>query len=312
MDIKNLIDKYHENNQKPHRGHLGASQIGSKCRRALWYSFRWASDESFSGRMLRLFRHGFEYEKLFLEDLNAIGYKVITKNRKTGEDIAFRDHDGHFSGTVDGMAQSPDGEWLLLEFKTHNDKSFKQLQKKGVLKHKPQHFHQMQVYMHYMKVKKGLYLSVNKNDDELYHEWVEYNSGYANKLIDKARVIIDSFQPPERISDDPKFFDCKFCPHNKVCHDTQLPNINCRTCEHAMPAKDKKWSCNLHEKILNNTQQRQACPDHRYIFNLVPEVKQPEYENLSSEELAALPDSMVGDKNIKEMREVFDAKIVKG
>ena len=41
------------------RTYLGASIIGKECKRALWYDFRWATRESFDGRMYRLFQTGF-------------------------------------------------------------------------------------------------------------------------------------------------------------------------------------------------------------------------------------------------------------
>ena len=40
------------------RLHLGASQIGKSCERALWYDFRWATPARFPGRILRLFETG--------------------------------------------------------------------------------------------------------------------------------------------------------------------------------------------------------------------------------------------------------------
>ena len=40
------------------RPHLGASQIGKSCERALWYDFRWATSARFPGRILRLFETG--------------------------------------------------------------------------------------------------------------------------------------------------------------------------------------------------------------------------------------------------------------
>lgn len=58
------------------RGHLGASIIGKKCSRHLWYSFRWAAPSAFEGRMLRLFATGFKYEKRFIDLLEMCGATV--------------------------------------------------------------------------------------------------------------------------------------------------------------------------------------------------------------------------------------------
>ena len=50
---------YEERSQKEKpRGYLGASSIGDPCHRRLWYGFRFATPESFEGRILRLFPNG--------------------------------------------------------------------------------------------------------------------------------------------------------------------------------------------------------------------------------------------------------------
>ena len=53
------IYKYYKDKRKnDHRPHLGGSQIGNECSRALWYQFRHAWSPRFDGRMLRLFETG--------------------------------------------------------------------------------------------------------------------------------------------------------------------------------------------------------------------------------------------------------------
>ena len=63
-------------NEQP-RPYLGASQIrGRAVPRALWYSFRWATQRQFDGRMLRLFERGQREEAVFIAELRAIGTTV--------------------------------------------------------------------------------------------------------------------------------------------------------------------------------------------------------------------------------------------
>lgn len=270
MNIVNRIDEYHEKNKKDPRPHLGASQIGKECVRQIWYDFRLASTNPFSGRMLRLFRHGYTYEPIFIEDLRKIGYTVITKNRKTGKDISFKTLDGHFAGSVDGMAHDKGSkEWLLLEFKTHSEKSFNKLKKQTVAKAKPEHYMQMQVYMHFMKVKKALYLAVNKNTDELYYEDINYDKKCAVTAIERAALIINSATPPPQISDDPESFKCRFCSHKNVCHKIDIPEFNCRTCVHSSPADKSDWACGMNEKILSFKDQLKGCKEHEFIPALI-------------------------------------------
>ena len=65
---------------KGHRNHLGASLIGDKCSRKLWYIFRWCFREKTDGRKQRLFNRGHREEDRFIEWLEGIGAKVCYEN----------------------------------------------------------------------------------------------------------------------------------------------------------------------------------------------------------------------------------------
>lgn len=161
----------------------------------------------------------------------------------------FTDHDRHFGGSCDGQISwpgvLPDG-WGLLECKTHGDKSFKDLSGKGVLQSKPTHYTQMQVYMHYLGLPWGLYIAVNKNDDTLYAEIVWAKPEMAEQLKDRAGALIASPSPPQRYSDDPSWFVCRYCAYREICHYGKEPHKNCRSCAMATPGADGSWYCQLH------------------------------------------------------------------
>lgn len=164
----------------------------------------------------------------------------------------FKDHRGHFAGSSDGMIRGPglpEG-WGGLEEKTHSDKSFKSLVKGGVLTSKPVHYVQMQIYMHYFGLNWTLYIAVNKNDDELYAEIVHYKKEVALYHIDNAKKVVESRLPPMRITDDPSWFECKFCAFREICHYQTSPEKNCRSCTFAETADDGKWHCNKFNSIL--------------------------------------------------------------
>lgn len=68
-----------------HRKHLGASVIGDKCMRKLWYGFRWVrhaeytnhkTGEDKKGQMLRLFNRGHKEEFRLVEWLRGMGFTV--------------------------------------------------------------------------------------------------------------------------------------------------------------------------------------------------------------------------------------------
>ena len=249
------------------RPYLGASAIGGECKRALWYSFRWASKEDFDGRMYRLFQSGHLAEPRFIADLRAIGCTVWDCDPATGKQFGASHFGGHMRGHCDGVAKGIPGggnKPHLLEFKTHSAKSFADLKKKGMQAAKPQHWAQCQWYMGKMNLDRALYLAVNKDTDELYSERIEFDQVEYEKILAKAEGIIFAAEPPPKISDDPKFYICNWCSHNAVCHGNRTPALSCRTCVHSTPERegDGRWSCAKHGPEIPVHAQRAGCGHH--------------------------------------------------
>ena len=173
----------------------------------------------------------------------------------------------HFSGSGDGKVRGkglPEG-WGLLECKTHNDKSFKILQTKAVLTAKPEHWVQMQIYMKYFGLKWALYIAVNKNDDELYCEIVYYREEVANGYADAAQRIIESQAAPKRLTEDPSWFECRYCAFREICHKGAPPQKNCRSCQYAQPIAGAKWYCSLHHGEIPDSFIAQGCDRYEGI-----------------------------------------------
>lgn len=257
----NAIDKSHEERAGEPRPYLGGSAIGEKCDRRLWYAFRWAVKETFSGRLLRLFRRGHREEETVLADLKAIGLEV------TNTQLRFS-LGPHSSGACDGTTIYKDKPHII-EIKTHNDKNFKLLSKDGI-PHK--HYVQMQLYMYGAKMSRALYIAVNKNDDELFIERVKIDTKFVNEQIERAQRIIFSEMAPDRINADPTWWECKFCPALSMCKKKRNgTEVNCRTCCHATPEKDSTWFCEKWQKTIPEAGQRIGCNAHSIHPDMVPE-----------------------------------------
>lgn len=263
--------------QRLPRPHLGASLIGKTCLRELWYRFRWVKVDSFDARMLRLFDRGQREEAVFCKLLRDAGFKVVEE--QGGKQISFSEFNGHFSGSLDGVVfdlpENPK-KWTLLEFKTHNDKSFKALSSKGVRESKPEHFAQMQTYMRWGKMEKALYCAVNKNTDELHLEIVEFDDGFADDMVKKAQMVIEAATPPVGISNDPAEFACKWCPMAGVCHGTEMALAHCRTCVHATPDREiGGWKCEKRSMHLSLENQFKGCDQHMFIPDFLDKIGEP-------------------------------------
>lgn len=257
----------------PFRKHLGASVIGGECARAIWYGFHWSTKPHFKGRLLRLFNRGHLEEARFIALLLMIGCDVYQQDEK-GNQFRISDCGGHFGGSGDGVAigvpDIPAGHACLLEFKTHNDKSFKKLKADGVRSAKFEHFVQMQTYMRKMGIAYALYMAVNKNDDEIHAEIITIQTDVGDQFIDRARQIIFMKDAPKRLSDSPGWFACSWCDHKPVCHMGAMPHRNCRTCSKSIPEQDGHWYCTAEEGVqtLLSEQDQLAGCDHYSPLNV--------------------------------------------
>lgn len=274
--VARIYQAYESDAEEGNRPHLGASLIGHACERFLWLTFRWVEAKKFPGRMLRLFETGQLEESRFVKNLRRIGIEIhdVTPD---GKQWRVSDLGGHFGGSMDGAgAGFPEAPktWHVIEFKTHNDKSFNDLVKNGVQKAKPQHYAQMQVYMGLTGMERAFYLAVNKNTDELYEERVTFDPIEFAKLKARAERVINANEPPLRCSNDPSWYQCKMCDFHEHCHGEKAPAVNCRTCAHSTPitavGDNGFWHCAKfeeagYEEPIDDKTMRTGCVHHRYI-----------------------------------------------
>lgn len=278
---RQLVEKiYAEYARKQHARHsrrIGHSWIGGECMRALFYKFRWCYEpERFEGRMLRLFETGQLEEPRMVSDLRSVGAVIHdTDHNDPTKQIGIESLDGHMAGFLDAAGHSvpfafDEDEWIVVEMKTHSAKSFAQLKSRGVEIAKPEHMAQMRGYMHETGIKQALYLAKDKNTDELYAEFVRADEQHAKRLAARAKELKELNEPPGKLSHDPSFFKCKFCPASNVCHHGAPIARNCRTCAHAAPADGGLWSCKHHGSKLSVAEQERGCSHHVYLPGLVP------------------------------------------
>lgn len=255
------------------RTHLGASVLGGPCERAIWYSWRWATDVRHAGRLLRLFETGQLAEERFVADLRAAGVTIYEIDEATGDQFRVSAVDGHLGGSLDGIGigfHAAPKKWHVVEMKTHSEKSYKELVAKGVAVAKPQHVAQLTVYMGLTGLDRAFYLAVNKNTDELHSERVHFDPALFEQLMAKAERIIRSNNPPPRLSDDPTFWICRFCDHADLCRGNAAAVRHCRTCLSVTPTVDAMWLCERHGNTLEPKEQKAGCDKHLYVPALVP------------------------------------------
>lgn len=277
--VQAIFAHYERNVDKRPRTSIGASEIGKPCDRALWYSFRHCGQPTFDGRMRRLFETGVLEEPRLIANLRAIGCEVQDKDNKTGKQFEFRALGGHVKGFMDacalGLPEAPK-TWHVIDFKTASNKQFQIIRKKGIREAKPEYYAQVMIYMHLSGMKRSMMIVKNKDNDALYAERFKYDKEEAKRILDRAKFIIECNTPPERISDDPDQFVCKFCTFRNLCHNLDegppVPvTVSCRNCVHSTPEMDgnQHWVCAFHKKDLSTADQVKACEDHLMIPDLI-------------------------------------------
>lgn len=270
--IRFLIDAELEQTQDPFRGHLGASTVGGKCMREVWFKFRWAKRVTFEGRMLRLFNRGHITEPRMVEWLRGVGCEIWTHDDQ-GNQFRIKEH-GHYGGSCDGVGRKiptlPPDLPALLEIKTHNDKWFKELKKKGVKEGFPKHYKQAQAYMRGLNLTKCLYCAINKNDDDLYFEIFDADPTVGQHLSIRAQSIIYGTTLPPRIAETPAWYECKFCDFRPVCFEFEMPHVNCRTCINSKPEPDGTWSCAKGQPQIKDSPEAPGCDYHLFTPLLFP------------------------------------------
>ena len=327
--VRRIYQLHEQKRNEQPRPYLGASILGEPCSRKLWLGFRWCGAEKFDGRVLRMFETGNLEEPRLTAELKGIGVMV------TGEQHEVTFADGHGGGHLDGagigLEEAPK-TWHVLEFKTASAKAFADVVKKGVKDGKPLHYAQMQVYMGLTGMTRAAYLVKNKDTDELHLERIEFDQGAFEKLMVKASAIVFAENPPARISEDPAWYECKFCQFHGQCHGEARPDVTCRSCAHSTPIDNGGWVCAFHDAEIPLDAQREGCDEHRFIPSLLERVAelekvdgngvrwrnkltgktfdQPRY---SSRELRDAADfRVIGDDFVETYKEVFGATVTSG
>jgi len=270
----------HEAQKKP-REYLGMSQIGDSCSRKLWYGFRFAGREKFDAATLKRFEDGHRTEDLIIKRLRMLDGITLISHNKDGSQIGYKDHDGHFSGHLDGdiigILQAPKTAHVL-EVKCCSEKKFNELKKavtelgeKQALKKWNSVYHtQGQLYCHYHNRTRHYLVVATPGGRDWMGVRTDYDAAHAIQAIAKAKRIIGSNEPPDRLSNDPSYFECRYCAHSGICHKGDMPDRSCRTCVHSSPIANSEWHCARFGRQLTLDEQVAGCPAHLMLPGLVP------------------------------------------
>lgn len=217
--------------------------------------------------MHRLFKRGDRAEQEIIEDLRLAGATVWQHDENGKQFRVELGGSAHLGGSVDGVGKGgiPEIDPLepyLVEAKSHNDRSFTRLVDDGLLGAKFQHYVQTQCYMHGLELRKAVYGALNKNDETYEFYVLDYSAHDANRFIQRGLEVVDALIPPPRISKNPGWHECRYCPAKSICHKPAPPLKSCRTCTHASVSPTTPWQCGLGKKEIGD---QTGCSSYRLL-----------------------------------------------
>jgi hypothetical protein len=205
------------------RGYLGASSIGSECLRRIQWDWRKPKDIK-KAQTLRIFWRGHQFESYVAAQFVKGGFDL----RRGDPECGFVQAEGRFRGHCDGIFKSGPkidsfGWPRLWEHKALGKTSWSAIEKHGLKKAKPEYYAQVQLYQAYLSLSDNpaIFTACNVETGELLHLLVPFDPAAAQEASDRAVTVLKADQAGEtmpRISDDPTFWLCRFCPHKEDCH----------------------------------------------------------------------------------------------
>jgi len=206
--LKELIDKFYldrEKTKERERTRFYITDAG-KCPRAVFFKFKNAPKEEMEARILRMFDHGDYIHRLILNTLFSLGIVRSSEINIPPQRV--------ISGRADAILSWED-ELYVLDIKSMNSFLFKNL-----VQPKQENVFQLQLYLHFFGIKKGILLYVNKDTQELKEFIVLYDRVLSAKLLkdlESLKTKIDSNTIPKRLLDYPKNKECQFCQFREIC-----------------------------------------------------------------------------------------------
>ena len=206
--LKELIDQFYLDRKKDkEQEHFYISEAG-KCPRQIFFKFKNAPRKEMEANILRLFDHGDHMHQLIMKPLlSTREVRVVTAEVDIPPQELVR-------GRADAVI-SDGKELYVLDIKSMNSMVFKNLTEP-----KEENINQIQLYLHYFKIPKGIILYVDKDKLDLKEFAVNYNKTLVEKILKDLTCLkkqIDSNTIPSRIPDYPDNWQCRYCQFKKIC-----------------------------------------------------------------------------------------------
>lgn len=203
MIIEKIDALYCREGYEKERTAFYISEAG-KCPRAIWFSYKKYPKKPKDARTQRIFEHGDHTHMRFMSVLFTLGLV-------TAVEVKIPDHE-IIHGRADAII-SVDGEPYVVELKSVGSYKFKKGEADA------DHIKQLQLYLHFFKINKGILLYENKDTQDLMEFAFEYNPNLVKEILagfEKLQKQVDANEMPE-VPADLDDWRCKFCDYAESC-----------------------------------------------------------------------------------------------
>jgi len=204
--LKELLDQFYIDRERDREQHHFYITDAGKCPRAIFFKFKNVPREKMTPQVLRMFDHGDYIQMQILSNLFSLGIVRASEVKIPPQEL--------ISGRADAII-TINNDLYVIDFKSMNSMVFKNLTQP-----KEDNLNQIQLYLHFFKIPKGILLYINKDTLELKEFLVEYNPIVAKNLLKDLEALktkIDSNIVPERIPSHPGDWQCQYCQFRGIC-----------------------------------------------------------------------------------------------
>jgi CRISPR/Cas system-associated exonuclease Cas4 (RecB family) len=204
--LKNLLDNYYlDREHDREQNHFYVTDAG-KCARAVFFKFKNVPREKMVPDVLRMFDHGDYIQMQMLNSLFSLG--IVRASEVTIPPQAL------ISGRADAIV-TLENKLYVVDFKSMNSMIFRKLTSP-----KEDNVNQVQLYMHYFQIPRGILLYVNKDTLALKEFVLEYDKSRVEKLLSYLEDLNGKLKKdiiPDRLVDYPKNSQCRYCQFREIC-----------------------------------------------------------------------------------------------
>ena len=204
--LKELIDQFYlDREEGREQNHFYITDAG-KCARAVFFKFKNMPREKMEARLLRLFDHGDYIQMQILNTLFSLGIVRASEVQIPPQ--------GLVSGRADAII-TLNNELYVVDFKSMNSMLFRKLQEP-----KEENINQIQLYMHYFKIPKGILLYMSKDTSELKDFPIQYDVDLVRGLLKGLENLDKKIKAdivPEQMLTYPHNWQCTYCQFKDIC-----------------------------------------------------------------------------------------------